>query len=71
MRYYLLLLPLLFTGCTDMVYMKNPQTGQMAECGPYWIGTATSIKLDSISRMETQCINDYKEQGYVRNPGPR
>lgn len=45
-------------GCSSPVSMRNPMTGETVKCGPY-VGVA----------REMQCINDYKDQGFVRVPG--
>ncbi len=54
-------------GCvtTDPVYMKNPNTGQVVQCGPYDNRALNSM---ASAQRESQCIQDYKEQGFVRSP---
>jgi hypothetical protein len=53
-------------GCTDSIPMKNAQTGQIAECGPYasdlWVGGNTQ------AQREAQCTQDFQRQGYERMP---
>jgi hypothetical protein len=53
-------------ACTDSIKMKNAQTGQIAQCGPYpsdmWVGGNTQ------AQRETQCIHDFQRQGYERMP---
>jgi hypothetical protein len=55
-------------ACTDSKsYMKNPTTGEVVTCGgrhPY------TVVESAVQRREAQCIQDYKEQGFVRIPGP-
>lgn len=56
-------------GCTtESIYMKNPQTGAVVKCGtPH----ANTLAEPAVQAREAQCIQDYKEQGYVRVPGPK
>ncbi len=59
---------LLLGGCIDStVYLKNPQTGAVVKCGSLH---GTSWFENNVEDRETQCINDYKEQGYLRVPKP-
>ena len=68
MRIVLLLVPaVLLAACTTTqpVYLRHPQTGQTATCGPYNEDPVTaSITLS----RETRCITDYQRQGYERIP---
>lgn len=59
MRHLLLLSVLLVAACTSPITMRNPQTGAVAQCGPYANTWTTEVR-------EAQCIRDFKEQGYVR-----
>lgn len=64
------LIPLLFllAGCTNAkVYLKNEKTGQIVTCG-----TVHPITLaeSGLARRDSQCIEDYKAQGFIRVPGP-
>lgn len=59
MRTAILLGLLVLAGCTSAVTMRNPSTGAVAQCGPYANTWETHYR-------ESQCINDYKQQGYVR-----
>lgn len=74
----LLALSLLLTACGVLpilragppIVMRHPGTGQRVECeappaptGPYGVhGTSHS------ARMQRECIEDYKQQGFVRAP---
>jgi hypothetical protein len=55
-------------ACTNSkTYMKNPKTGDVITCGglhPY------TVVESAVQRREAQCIQDYKDQGFVRIPGP-
>ena len=62
-----ILLCLILTCCTDAIHMRNPTTGQTAECGPFWTGLDGGLGK-RIPEREAQCITDYKEQGFVRVP---
>ena len=60
MKRLLLLVVMALAGCTSPVEMRHPETGAIIRCGPYAIGEIGE------ARREAQCINDFKEQGYVR-----
>ena len=68
----LLLLPapllMLLSGCVNSTtYMKNEKTGEVVTCG----GThAVTVVETAVQRREAQCIQDYKERGFVRVAGP-
>lgn len=51
---------------TEPVFLEYPQTGKIAQCGPYGYGvyTATAAAL-----REEKCIGDFQRQGYVRLSG--
>lgn len=59
----LVLVVLVFAGCTMPVTLRHPQTGQLTQCGPYpFPGEVTT------AMRETKCIKDYQRQGYERVP---
>ena len=63
-KYALLVCVLAVGACTDAVMLRHPDTGRTAKCGPYlWDDTV------SLAMREAQCIQDFKEQGFVRVPG--
>jgi hypothetical protein len=47
--------------------MKNISTGETAICGPY---KNNDLNATAAAMQEHQCIQDYKEQGYVRTSSP-
>lgn len=61
---WLLPMFLLLCACqhTGKVYLKNQKTGQVVECG--------DMRGYNREIGDAQCIEDYKEQGYVRIPKP-
>lgn len=63
MRYAAILCVLALGACTETIHLRNPQTGQAAQCGPYRTG---GIGAEAGAVMAVQCVNDYKQQGYVR-----
>lgn len=67
MRYLILCLAL--AGCADSTtYLKNEKTGEIVKCG----GThAVTLAEYAVQKREAQCIQDYKEQGYVRVPSAK
>ena len=51
---------------SEAVYLRHPETGQVAQCGPYnglWEGPGIALE------RETKCIDDFRSQGYERLPG--
>lgn len=48
---------------TSAVTLKNPATGQVAQCGPYYVD---AIGSDAQARRESRCLDDYQRQGFVR-----
>jgi hypothetical protein len=62
----LLLLCGLVGGCTSGIKLRNPQTGQVAECGPYQIEGLGQPA--SVAQREARCLDDYQRQGFVRAP---
>ena len=63
----LLLLPLLTACSTDTIYLKNPATGATATCGGHSL--FFPIYATVASSHDQECVQDYKEQGFVRVPG--
>lgn len=60
---------LLLAGCTDStVYLKNEKTGEVVKCGSVHELSYTEA---AFQRRDAQCIQDYKEQGFVRIPDPK
>jgi hypothetical protein len=60
-------LALLACSHTDPVYMKNAATGKVVVCGPY---KNNDFNATAAATHEQQCIQDYKEQGFLRVPAP-
>jgi hypothetical protein len=50
---------------TAPVYMRHPQTGQTAVCGPY---NSDPVTASVSAERESRCITDYQRQGYERVP---
>lgn len=49
-------------GCqSDSVRLRHPQTGEIAQCGPYG-----SYSSQTAAKERDRCIRDYQEQGYQR-----
>lgn len=63
MKKLILIGVLLLAGCSSAITMKNPRTGETAQCGPYAVA---GIAAMATPQREAQCIQDFKEQGYVR-----
>ncbi len=54
-------------GCVNnRVYLKNPTTGEVVKCG------ASHLPLVAVMAQsdEAHCVDDYKEQGFVRVAQP-
>jgi hypothetical protein len=50
-------------GCsTKPILMRNPQTGEIMKCGPYYPGGGLGY------RRERDCIQDFQRQGWERVP---
>lgn len=57
----------LLAGCaTSPVYLRHPD-GRTAKCGPY---DARPINSFSSAERERGCIQDFKDQGFVRLSDP-
>jgi hypothetical protein len=68
MRLFFCAIPLVLAACTDSTaYLKNQRTGEIVKCG-----SAHRITLaeDEVQRSEAQCIQDYKDLGFIPVPGP-
>lgn len=63
-----LLLLLCVAACTNSTtYLKDQKTGEVVTCGSTH---AISAVEGAVQRREAQCIQDYKDRGFVRVPGP-
>lgn len=65
MRVLLLLGVALFTlsGCAKPIIMRHPD-GRTTNCQ----SSVTNYGAALVREREAQCINDFKEQGFVRQP---
>jgi len=62
-------LPLLVAGCAEpeFILLKNPTTGQVAECHTYSAWTLAPIAQTAIDNMRTRsCARDYEAAGFQR-----
>ena len=48
-------------------HLKNEKAGQVVNCGGMH---AVTLVEAAVEQREAQCIQDYKEQGFVRVPAP-
>jgi hypothetical protein len=59
-------------GCvacsSQPVFLRNPQTGATAQCGPYFIATPLMPALSDAYDKERGCITDFQRLGYERTP---
>lgn len=55
---------LALAACTSAVHLKNPATGQTAQCGPYMLEGLGQPA--SVASREARCLDDFERQGYVR-----
>ena len=63
------LLLLSLAACsTEKIYMKNESTGAIAKCGGHSL--AFPIYATVASAHDHDCVQDYKDQGYVRVQSP-
>lgn len=63
-RLVLALLMLLPACTTETIHMRNPSTGDLATCGAHPL--AFPIYATIAATHDHDCVQDYKEQGYVR-----
>lgn len=63
-RKVLIALPvlLLASGCTQPITMVDTRTGETRTCGPFYLSGVS----DMTALRERKCVQDYKEQGFVR-----
>lgn len=70
MRRMVLALLILPSACTtETIYMKNPSTGALATCGAHPL--AFPIYATIAATHDHDCVQDYKEQGYIRVEAPK
>ena len=62
------ILLLALTSCTESIYMKDPKTSIVATCGNHPM--AFPIYATIAASKDQDCVQNYKEQGYVRVPAP-
>lgn len=55
-------------GCTTTrsIIMRH-QDGRITDCGGHFYGISPAV-ASRIADQENQCIRDFKEQGFVRQP---
>jgi hypothetical protein len=63
---FITILTLSLVACTDSIKLKNVQTGQIAQCGPY--ASDMLVGGDTQAQRETECIRDFQRQGFERMP---
>ena len=66
-------LTFLIAACTissEVVYLKNPETGETLKCGPYTMYGVGTGAISAALRELHYCIDNFKTQGYVRVPNP-
>jgi hypothetical protein len=59
----------LLAGCArDAVLLYHPQTGKVAQCGPYYFTGMSSGMLSESAAIERErdCMSHYQQQGYER-----
>ena len=66
MRFYLpftfVLISIALAACqSDAVRLRNPQTGEIAQCGPYG-----QMSSKTAAATREQCVNEYQQKGYQR-----
>lgn len=64
MSFYIVLFTFLVvttvTACqSDSVRLRNPQTGEIAQCGPYG-----QMSSETAAATREQCISEYQQKGY-------
>lgn len=56
----LILTGMLLVACTGSIIMRNPATGEVADCGGWGIFAFQTAEL------ERDCVEDYQRQGWQR-----
>ena len=65
-RFFAVLALATLTACTTQpVMMKHPATGAVAKCGPFST-TDNYGSAGAAAIQEANCVNDFKEQGFIR-----
>ena len=54
----LILTGILLVACTSSIVMRNPATGEVADCGGWGIAAFGTADL------ERDCVEDYQRQGW-------
>ncbi len=57
---------LLLAACTDAIKLRNSQTGQIAQCGPYASDMLGNGAVNVL--REEQCIRGFQRQSSERIP---
>ena len=69
MRLLIIAALLALPACTtEAIYMRNPKTGEVATCGAHPL--AFPIYATVAASHDHECVEDYREQGFVRAAGP-
>ena len=70
MRHFLALFLLCaLAGCsTETIYMKNQTTGEVATCGDHPL--AFPIYATIAATHDQECVQNYRDQGFVRVAKP-
>lgn len=64
----LVLLGALSACSTETIYMKNRVTGEAAVCGDH--SMAFPIYATIAATHDQECVQNYKDQGFVRTGAP-
>jgi hypothetical protein len=62
------LLACTLSACTETMYMKAAKTGVVATCGGHSL--MFPIYATIASTHDKECVQDYKEQGFLRVATP-
>ena len=70
MRFWVLVGSLFALGActTETIYMKNRTTGETAICGAH--SMAFPIYATVAATHDQECVQNYKDQGFVRTAAP-
>jgi hypothetical protein len=53
----------LLAGCTDPIIMRDPKTGETADCGSHY---GVGFYAFSANQRSITCVHDYQAQGWLR-----
>lgn len=60
-----LLAAIFVAGCTDPILMRDPKTGETADCGSHY---GVGLYAFTANQRAEDCVRDYQREGWERVP---